>query len=252
MHSQRVWLIGLLLVGGTTPEVRACVCSSQIVNDREAAAQQFQAATVVFEGEVVLVSMPTRSGGSGSGEGVSEITLRVIRSYKGSQADSMVLYDGAAETDCGFGARPGEKLFVYGFAGKDGKIYLQACGRSAGLEQAAADLRFARGEQPTPEDLSPPGERLRLYSDPSLAKRGATLSGSVRRSDGGTVSGVFLTVWDVDEKGRREAHMAATQKVNSDGTFDVRYLAPRKYFVTAVDFKWDLIRDSSVNMDLYR
>ncbi len=62
-----------------------------------------------------------------------------------------------------------------------------------------------------------------------------TLSGSVRRSGGGTVSGVFLTVWDVDEKGRREAHMAATQNVNSDGTFDVRYLARRKYFVTAVD-----------------
>jgi hypothetical protein len=38
---------------------------------------------------------------------------------------------------------------------------------TARLKQSAPDLRFARGEQLAPEDLSPPGERLRLYSDPS-------------------------------------------------------------------------------------
>jgi hypothetical protein len=61
------------------------------------------------------------------------------------------------------------------------------------------------------------------------------LRGNVRRLDAGEVNDVFLTVWGVDEKGRRENWIAATQKLNPDSSYEVRFLAPGHYMVTAED-----------------
>jgi len=234
MQIRYILLFSLLLVAGAWRQVRACACSDQILNDRDAAADQFRGAAVVIEGEVVSVtSVATPRDAS---FGLSEITFRVIQSYKGSSTKTIEIYDAYSGSDCSFG-RPtsGERFFLYAFVGKDEKLYFQPCSRTAELAQASPDVRYARGEPATPEDLVPAGERWRLLSDPSLAKRGARLSGSVHRSDRGIASNVYLTVWDVDKNGRRENSMAATQKVNSDGTFEVRYLPPGKYLVTALD-----------------
>jgi len=221
-----------------TPKSTAgCTCSSQILNDREDAARQFSAAAVVFEGEVI-------PGGRNIEEtsqekmGVSMTLFRIIRSYKGELSESLQIFDPMAGTDCAFGQpAPGKKYLVYGYQGKDGRIYYQACSRTGLLEYEGADLRYVRGEPATKEDISPPGEKWRLRSDPSLATRGAALWGNVHRLDGGEVSDVFLTVWSVDEKGRRENFMAATQKVNPDGSYEVRFLGPGHYMVTAEDMR---------------
>jgi hypothetical protein len=234
MQIRYILLFSLLLVGSPWRQVRACACSDQILNDRDAAAEQFRGAAVVFEGEVLSVTLLATPREASFG--LSEITFRVIQSYKGSSTETIEIYDAHSGSDCSFGSpTPGQRFFLYAFVGKDGKIYFQPCSRTAGLEQASPDVRYARGEPATPEDLVPPVERWRLLSDPSLAKRGARLSGSVHRSDRGIASDVYLTVWDVDESGRRENSIAASQKVNSDGTFEVRYLPPGKYLVTAMD-----------------
>jgi hypothetical protein len=226
-------LLFVLSVVLTPKTTKACTCSSQLLNDREDVARQFAGAAVVFEGEVI-------SGGSEivaasrDKMGLSVTVFRVIRFYKGERAESSQIFDAMAGTSCALGQpAPGEKYFVYGFQGKDGKIYYQACSRTGPLESAGPDLRYARGEPATKEDLSPPGQKWRLRGD--FATRGATLRGNVHRLDGGEVSDVFLTVWDVDEKGRRENRMSATQKVNADSSYEVRFLAPGQYRVTAED-----------------
>jgi hypothetical protein len=191
---------------------------------------------VVFEGEL-LPGGHEISTWNGK-PGLSMIPLRVTRSYKGASGEFLEVYDANAETDCGFGEpKPGTRFFVYGFRGKDGKIYIQACSRTASLDAAGTDIRFARNDPPTKEDLAPPGERWRLYRDPTLAERGASLMGTVRRKDGGDVSHVFLTLWDVDENGARSraGSIAAHQEVNGNGSFEIRFLAPGQYNLTAED-----------------
>src|ERR1700722_6292481 len=217
-----LWLVLSVILSPKITE--ACTCSDQILSDREDAARQFSVAVVVFEGEVIPGGRSIEEA-SQEKMGVNMTLFRVIRSYKGELSESIQIFDPMAGTDCAFGQpAPGKKYLVYGYKGKDGKIYYQACSRTGPLEYEGADLRYARGEPATKEDLSPPGEKWRLRTGPSLATRGAALRGNVHRLDGGEVSDVFLTVWSVDEKGRRENFMAATQKVNADGSYEVRFL----------------------------
>ncbi|MFI5176873.1 MAG: hypothetical protein ACHQKY_18605, partial [Terriglobia bacterium] len=228
------FLLSVVLTPKTT---EACSCSNQMLSDREDAARQFEEAAVVFEGEVIPGGSEIVAA-SRDKMGLSVTVFRVIRSYKGERAESIQLFDAMAGTDCALGPPPaGEKYLVYGFQGQDGKIYYHACSRTGRLESAGSDLRYARGEPATKEDLNPPGEKWRLLRDPSLATRGATLRGNVRRLDAGEVNDVFLTVWGVDEKGRRENWIAATQKVNPDSSYEVRFLAHGHYMVTAEDMR---------------
>lgn len=236
MRIKTILLIVALCSAATLRTAQACVCSNPVVSDREEATAEFQSAAMVFEGELLPGGheISTRNGKLG----LSIIRFRVIRSYKGTSDEILEVYDASAGTDCGFGdPKPGTKFFVYGFRGKDGKIYIQACSRTAFLDSAGADIRLARNELPTKEDLAPPGERWRLYRDPTLTERGASLVGRVHRRDGGDVSHVFLTLWDVDQNGERNrvGSIAAQQKVNADGSFEIRFLPPGRYNVTAAD-----------------
>jgi len=215
---------------------RACVCANQLLNDRGGAEAQFNAAAVVFEGEVLAspqqVVAPTHDR-----FGLSVIAFQVLRAYKGNLGDSIQLYDAAAGSDCGFDdVGPGARFFVYGFEGRDHKIYIQACTRTVRLNSAGPDIRFARKEPPAKEDLVPPDEKWRVRRDPTLETRGASIAGVVRSSDGGDVSGAIVDVWDTDEDGHRSRAGAveAAQKVNADGSFTIRFLAPGRYNVTAL------------------
>jgi hypothetical protein len=230
-------LIFILAFACSFRTASACVCADPSISDREDAAAEFRDAAVVFEGEVSAspkgIVAPT-----GSSWGLSVIQVRVLRVYKGNLGDSAQLFDSASGSDCGSdGLRPGQKLFVYGFEGKDHKIYIQSCTRTTSLDSAGPDIRFARNEPPTKEDLAPPGEKWRLYRDPTLETRGAIVKGIVRRPDGGDVSSVFITLWDGGEEGRRIGVIGARQKVNQDGSFEIRFLPPGEYYVTAEDFR---------------
>lgn len=220
---------------GSLQTAQACVCSGPAVNDREDAAAEFRDAAVVFEGEV-SASPKEIVAPTGSQLGLGVIEFRVLRTYKGNLGDSIQLFDSMAGTDCGGDSlRPGQKLFVYGFEDKEHKIYIEACTRTTLLEFAGPDIRFARNERPTKEDLAPPGEKWRLKRDPTLETRGAIVKGFVRRSDGGDVSNVFLTLWDGGKEGRRIGVIGARERVKRDGSFEIRFLAPGQYNLTAED-----------------
>lgn len=230
----RTLICTLALLGGTAKAVNACVCAGTNLNDRDEAAREFADAAVVFEGEVLPGGREVQAA-TRNQFGITMAPFRVIRSYKGLHSNWVEIYDSEAGTDCSSGQFPvGEKWFVYGFAGRDGKIYTEACTRTGGLDDAEPDLRYARGEPPTKEDLIPPGEKSRLQSDPSLAKRGATLRGSVRQLHGGYDSNAFITLWELDESGEPDA-VGARQKVASNGSFEIRFMPPGRYALTAAD-----------------
>ena len=234
----KTWpLIFILSFACSFPTASACVCANPLISDREDAAAEFKDAAVVFEGEV-SASPKEIVAPTGPSLGLSVIQFRVLRTYKGNLGDSIQLFDTSAGTDCGSdGLRPGQKLFVYGFEGKDHKIYIQACTRTTFLDSAGPDIRFARNEPPTKEDLAPPGEKWRLHRDPTLETRGAIVKGIVRRADGGDVSSASITLWDGGDEGRRIGAIGARQKVNQDGSFEIRFLPPGEYNVTAEDFR---------------
>jgi hypothetical protein len=236
MQIKTIPLIVALCFAGSLRTAQACVCSVSDLSDREEAAAEFQAAAVVFEGELLPGGQAIST--SNDKRGLNMIPFRVLRSYKGASDEFLEVYYANGGTDCGFGEpKPGMRFFVYGLRGKDGRIYIQACSRSASLDSAGADIRFARDDPPSKDDLAPPGEKWRLHRDPTLAERGASLAGTVHRQDAGDVSKVFLTLWDVDENGARNlaGSVGARQKVNADGTFEIRFVAPGQYDLTADD-----------------
>jgi hypothetical protein len=235
MKTKALLVFFFLLFFGTVRTTEACSCADQTLSERAEAESQFAAATVVFEGEVVLgghsITAPVRGQ-----NGLSMVVFRVIRAYKGLHEELVQVYDGMAGSSCEFGQpEPGKKFFVYGYKRADDRIFVEACTRTSALESAAPDIRYARGESATKDDLVPAGERRRLEDDPTLGISGATIHGSVRRADGKDAVGAFVTVWHVGANGQRENLIAAVQKVNDDGTFEVRYLSAGGYVITAQD-----------------
>jgi hypothetical protein len=249
MRIVRAFIVFLLFGFGASAAF-ACSCSMPILNDRDGAAVQFKAASVVFEGEVVSVVSPpppvmdlsamspiTRdliTKNVANNVGVSEITFRVLRKYKGAPGETVEIHLDSAGSDCSIHAKAGEKWFVYGFSGEKGALTFSRCSRTNWLEGAGADLRFAKGEPAAEEDLIPGGEKFRR-DDPELKDGGATVSGRVRRADGGSVSDVFVAILPILREEHRFLGIETEQKVAADGTFAIRFLRPGDYIVTAHD-----------------
>ena len=219
-----IFCIGLLMFC-STHRVSACVCSQRGENEREEASLAFADAAVVFEGEV------TASRAEGSDV---VITFKVARAYKGLSSDSIELIERYAFGDCGFGQPVnGAKYFIYGFKSKDGKIGIGSCRPLWG----AADLRYARGEPPTEDDLMPFDERLRLIEHPSFRTQGAALRGKVANLNPRETANAYVSVWQTDEKGRRKDLIAARQRVHPDGSFQIRFLPAGTFYVTADEYR---------------
>jgi len=230
-------LVGFLLMSDFTI-VQACTCVEPVLSDRDSAAEQFKRASVVFEGEVLSVQRPeihvSSVVPSYEHPGVSEITFRVLRSYKGAGSEIVHVYSDFATTSCAVDAAPGERWFVYGFEHEDHKLHVVPCTRSGGLEGHGADVRLARGDPANPEDLVPWGDKTRLLFDHSLGDRGASLSGTVRNSEGVEVADALVSVWQSNEHGERSDVNAMKQKANADGTFSFHYLPPGAYLLGAL------------------
>jgi hypothetical protein len=228
-----VWKILILIfcLTAVTEQVGACACGSSNLSDRDEAAKEFEESKVVFSGEVISV----KELEGVSKMGAAEFTFSVIQSFKGPKQPRVQVLSTMEHTDCAFHLEAGNKLFVYAVEGKDGKLYIEACTRTSSLEHAAADFRFARGEPPSAEDLVPYGEKFRVEYDPTLKVRGATLSGVVHWPEHVAVGEAFVTIWEVDDQGRRLSSTVTTQKADADGKYEIRYLDPGKYFVSVAD-----------------
>jgi hypothetical protein len=229
----------------------ACSCSVTQLNARDDAARVFKDATVVFEGEILSIepakeadlssfSPDARAMITGREPVAGEITFRVLRQYKGVPQLEIRMYTGARDSaePCQLRYHPGDRWLIYGFQKKDGKLYFTDCNRSIALDKAGADLRFARGEPATEEDLMPRAERTRLELNPELKETGATLRGSIRRFDRLPMGKALVTIWRLDGDDPNDRAREADQDANLDGTFVVRYLPPGTYFLSAEVIDW--------------
>lgn len=226
-------LVLTLCLAGTTRPARACSCSGTPLSDRDAASQDFDAAQAVFTGEVI--SVKTLMDANDNGMELTEFSIKIIQSFKGDKSSTVPVFSSVEHTDCARGMKIGDRLFIYAFKRKDGRLYVVPCDRTGSLESAGADLRFALGQPATAEDRVPADERFRLILEPELKTTGATLSGQVHWPEKATHVDTFVTIWEVDEQGRRIDSHLADQKVDPDGRFEIRYLKPGNCFVSASD-----------------
>lgn len=223
----------MLSLATTSRSAFACSCAETALSDRDAAAEDFDAARAVFTGEVI--SVKSMIDADETRLGLTEFSFRIIQSFKGDGGSIVRAFSSMERTDCATGIKVGDRLFVYAFAGKDDRLYVGPCDRTSSLEFAGADLRFALGEPATAEDRVPADERLRLSLEPELKAKGATLSGQVHWPEKATRGDTFVTIWEVDEQGRRLDSHLAVQKVDPDGKFEIRYVKPGDCFVSVAD-----------------
>jgi hypothetical protein len=224
MSKKTAWVLfcGFVISFVCSPgRTDACVCSRRGENAREAAPLAFEEAAIVFEGEVTAIRAvtPAPNPSSSFAEPASAVTtLNVTRAYKGINSSSIELIEEWADSDCGIGEPAvGTPLFIYGFKGQDGMLYIHAC-LPVFPSSAGPDLRYARGEPPTEDDLVPFDEELRLFGHPDLATMGAILRGKVASLNSPEMAEAHVTVWQVDEKGCRQNLVGAQQKVHPDGS----------------------------------
>jgi hypothetical protein len=252
MRILRSLISAILFFGISCQSAQACACGVNQLNARDDAARVFSSATVVFEGEVLSIEpakpgdlsnfLPAERENISNREPVAaEITFRVLRQYKGDPKLEIRIYTGARDSaePCQARYHAGDRWFIYGFLKKDGKLYFTDCNRSTTLDEAGPELRNARGEPATEEDLMPRSEKSRLESEPELRENGATLSGSIRRFDRADVGKAMLTIWSLDDENQKERPGEIWQDANADGTFVVRFLPPGIYFLSARVLDWE-------------
>jgi hypothetical protein len=236
----------VVLLGICCQPSEACACSVTQLSARDDAERVFKDASVVFEGEILSTEPAKQADLSEFSpqfreelvkrEPVAgEITFRVLRQYKGAPPSEIRIYTGARNSaePCQATYHQGDRWFIYGFLKKDGKLYFTDCNRSTTLDAAGAEVRYARGEPATEEDLMPREEKSRVENEPELKENGATLSGTIRRFDRASMGRSMLTIWRVDEEDPKERPGGIDQDASPDGSFVVRYLWPGSYFLSA-------------------
>jgi hypothetical protein len=101
-------------------------------------------AEAVFTGTVVAVH-DTTTGTSDVWRAERAVTLRVDRTWKGAESETVVVLTELGGGRCGVHLELGESYLVYADGGPGALLRTGTCGRTAELSRAAADIR-ALGE----------------------------------------------------------------------------------------------------------
>ena len=132
---------------------RAHACSCMMIEQPEA----FEQSASVFEGHVTRVEAPADPHGAGQ----IRVTLDVVRTWKGADAEQVEVVTASNSAACGYNFEQGKSYLVYTNAGEaGGPENVSLCSRTAPMDvdSAAADIA-AMGEGVTPAspvDPAPP------------------------------------------------------------------------------------------------
>ncbi|MET0341421.1 MAG: hypothetical protein ABW252_10480 [Polyangiales bacterium] len=185
--SHPVRVLCALLLGGTlllaSRPALACSCAFPPL----AAAREGAAA--VFEGRVLAVST-IKHADAGAERAVREITLSVVRSWKGLDKNEQVVVRTSAESSlCGYGFTKGKSYLVFA-NDEPGGLAVNACSRTRPVAQAGEDLT-ALGAGATPVTIASKGAAATdagtgLRPDASVAASSSVAATVLALTDAGT------------------------------------------------------------------
>jgi hypothetical protein len=116
-------------------------------------AEALDRADAVFAGEVVSVRVGRSSLLTYSSADPVSVKFNVSRVWKGPRSDTITIKTVRSEVSCGYEFEEGRKYVVYARNGETG-----LCSRTAGLENAVADLAaLGEGWQPDADSVRLPG-----------------------------------------------------------------------------------------------
>lgn len=129
-------LTGIALAAGLAD---ACSCAPN-----PPAKQALEKSGAVFTAKVV--KMNDEAGGAGIRR---EVTLEVIRVWKGVTAKSLTVSTAKSGAACGYGFQEGKSYIVYAHKGDGEKLFVSLCSRTAPLERAQGDVKeLGEGKAP--------------------------------------------------------------------------------------------------------
>lgn len=76
--------------------------------------------------------------------GLMKVTFSVEKSIRGTNEKTVEIFTSSSEASCGYPFKQGERYFVYGRKGADGKFHEFLCGATTLLKDAADDLEYVK------------------------------------------------------------------------------------------------------------
>ena len=152
----------------------AHACSCMMQGPKEA----FDEAAAVFEGRVVAI----KSEAEGAvGPADKRVLLRVVRAWKGIEAEQVQVTTADNSAMCGYHFEPEKSYLVYAHGNDEGGLRVSLCSRTKLIEQADEDLSHL-GAGVTTFDPESPAETDTVGedpgTDPSVPQAGGTNGGS--------------------------------------------------------------------------
>ena len=130
-----ILILGALVLLVSASEADACTCG-ELLDPQPA----FDGSDAVFEATVQVVRMAGTE---------REVDMTVVRSWKGVQTRSVVVWTFASEALCGYPFQIGETYLVYAVdtsgPGSDPRWSTSICRRTRPMSEAAEDVAFLSG-----------------------------------------------------------------------------------------------------------
>lgn len=117
----------------------ACSCAEETINEA------LGRSGAVFEGRVVSVDSESTQP-----DAKNLVTLRVVRSWKGMNEQTVTVETAASDSVCGYRFEVGKRYLVYATRDDDDELAVSLCSRTQPIEKAGEDLG-ALGDARPPE-----------------------------------------------------------------------------------------------------
>jgi hypothetical protein len=201
---------------------------------------------LIFEGKVV--KQEVRSGSLGGPATAMSMTpsgkhriveFDVTRVFRGTNQAHISIVTGLGTGDCGYDFWSGESYLVYASSWPGGIWFTSICSGTSAVEDSATAVRFLAGEKPTADDLLPPQEYAKQYSEKVLPKRTGSVCGQVLKPDGSPLKGASVELWEPREDDLPPRGGSDPNTSSEAGHFCVENVLPGKYFLTAESDDFD-------------
>ena len=128
--------IFLLLIG--ISEAWACSCQGRVqgVKGTQTCGYYWNSENV-FIGTAEKLEVDNKTGSM-------KVTFSVERSVRGNNENTVEIFTSASTASCGYPFKQGERYFVYGRKGQDGKYHESLCGPTTLLKDAEDDLEYVK------------------------------------------------------------------------------------------------------------